>query len=113
MKRIIFALYALYPLLAIADIIVTRSNGNIEDVTVVSVNADEVAYQENGTQKTLATSDIEGVLYDGGRYITPPSKQSMPAPENAATAGNSWSMNDAVENSTKEWQRQILMQTIV
>lgn len=72
MKRIFIALCAVYPLFAYADIIATFNNGNIEDVTVVSIGAEEVVYNEGGTQKSIVSSQVEGVLYDDGRFVAPP-----------------------------------------
>lgn len=95
MKRIFFAFSVLIPLFAFADIIVTRSSGNIEDVTVVSVTADEVTYQKNGSSRTLASSDVEGVLYDDGRYVSPPSKQVNQIVENSSTSNDSWAIDDS------------------
>ena len=97
MKRILVALVALVPLFAYADIIVTRSNGNIEDVTVISITADNVVYKQDSNQKTIAASEVDGVLYDDGRYITPPSKQTIPADDEVTSSNDSWAKDDVIQ----------------
>ena len=57
MKRALLVLCTLCPLLANADI-VTRSNGNVEDVTVVSITADEILYMQNGKSKSVTSTDV-------------------------------------------------------
>lgn len=73
MKKAIIIL-AFLPLFAYADIIATFSNGNIEDVVVVSVGADEVVYKQGNKEKTIASTEVEGVLYDNGQFVAPPKK---------------------------------------
>ncbi len=97
MKRILCALCAIIPTFALADIIATYNNGNIEDVTVVSVGADEVVYKKGNTQKSIASSEVEGVLYDDGRFISPPMK-SAATESYESTPDDSW----AVENAPSE-----------
>lgn len=65
------------PFAAYADIIVTRSNGNIEDVKVVSMTPENVLYTRDGQAKSIQSSDVDGVLYDDGRYVTPPSASQV------------------------------------
>lgn len=72
MKYILCVFCAIIPTFVFADIIATFGGGNIEDVTVVSMSASEVVYQKGTAQKTIASSDVEGVLYDDGRYVSPP-----------------------------------------
>lgn len=97
MKRILYALCAIVPTFAFADIIATFNNGNIEDVTVVSVGADEVVYKEGNAQKSIASSDVEGVLYDDGRFVAPP-KKSVATESFEGSSDDSW----AVENTPSE-----------
>ena len=75
MKNYLLLLFTIFPMFAFADIIATYNNGNIEDVTVVSVGADEVVYKEGNAQKSIASSEVEGVLYDDGRFIDSPTKE--------------------------------------
>ncbi|MBQ7530747.1 MAG: hypothetical protein IJT12_03500 [Paludibacteraceae bacterium] len=100
MKRIFIALCAIYPLFAFADIIVTFDNGNIEDVTVVSVGVDEVVYKQGGTQKTIASSQVEGVLYNDGRFITPPKKMAV-SEASETTSDDTWAIDDAPSDDTQ------------
>lgn len=72
MKHIILTLYIFLPAYVFADIIATYKNGNIENVMVVSVNANEVVYKIGNTQKSIPSSQVEGVLFNDGRYISPP-----------------------------------------
>lgn len=72
MKRIILFLIAVIPAFAFADIIATHKKGSIEGVTVVSVDANEVVYKIGDTKKSIPSSQVEGILYDDGRYVTPP-----------------------------------------
>ncbi|MBQ3717594.1 MAG: hypothetical protein II901_04340 [Paludibacteraceae bacterium] len=97
MKHILYALCAIVPTFAFADIIATFNNGNIEDVTVVSVGADEVVYKKGNAQKSIASSEVEGVLYDDGRFVAPP-KKSVATESYESTSNDSW----AVENTPSE-----------
>ena len=76
-----------------ADIIVTKSNGNIEDVTVVEMRSDVITYTQGGKQKTIASDNVDGVLYDDGRYVAPPRKPVEPSAENTAWDDGSLSDN--------------------
>lgn len=75
--RRLFIICALFPIVAQADIIVTRSNGNIEDVKVVSMSPESVLYTQDGQAKSIQSADVDGVLYDDGRYVTPPSTSQV------------------------------------
>lgn len=97
MKHILYALCAIVPTFAFADIIATFNNGNIEDVTVVSVGADEVVYKKGNAQKSIASSEVEGVLYDDGRFVAPP-KKSVATESFESSSDDSW----AVENAPSE-----------
>ena len=94
MKRILLTLCTIVPLFAFADIIVTYNNGNIEDVTVVSIGADEVVYKQGGEQKAIASSEVEGVLYDDGRFVSPP-KKSVATESFESSSDDSWAVEDA------------------
>ena len=94
MKRILLTLCTIIPAFAFADIIATYNNGNIEDVTVVSVGADEVVYKKGNAQKSIASSEVEGVLYDDGRFVSPP-KKSAATESNESTYDDSWAIEDA------------------
>ena len=94
MKRLLFALCTIIPAFAFADIIATINNGNIEDVTVVSVGADEVVYKKGNTQKSIASSEVEGVLYDDGRFVSPP-KKSVVTESFESPSDDSWAVEDA------------------
>ena len=97
MKRFLYALCAIVPTFAFADIIATFNNGNIEDVTVMSIGADEVVYKKGNAQKSIASSEVEGVLYDDGRFVAPP-KKSVATESYESTSNDSW----AVENTPSE-----------
>ena len=97
MKRFLYALCAIVPTIASADIIATYNDGNIEDVAVVSIGADEVVYKKGNTQKSIASSEVEGVLYDDGRFVSPPMK-SAATESYESTPDDSW----AVENVPSE-----------
>ena len=75
MKRIILLVWILIlSLSASADIIITKSNGNIENVTIVKITDTEIVYTQEGVQKTIPYVEVEAVMYDDGRYITLPNK---------------------------------------
>ena len=99
MKRIFIALCAICPLFAHADIIATFNNGNIEDVTVVSIGADEVVYKKGNTQKSIASSEVEGVLYDDGRFVAPPKKEAV-VDSFESTSDDSWTVEDAATDGS-------------
>lgn len=106
MKKILIALCAFLPTLVFADIIVKKDGKTIEDVKVVSLTADNVVYKENGATKTMPSSEVDGVLYDDGRYNTPPSKSysseetNYEAAENATPSNDAWAVDDAVNTKT-------------
>ena len=95
--RRLFIICAIVPTFAFADIIATFNNGNIEDVTVVSVGADEVVYKKGNAQKSIASSEVEGVLYDDDRFVAPP-KKSVATESFEGSSDDSW----AVENTPSE-----------
>ncbi len=76
MKYILLVLITLSPLCTHADIIATK-NGKIENVKVVSIDAKNVVYKQGDTEKTIASSEVEGVLYDDGRFVVPPSQREV------------------------------------
>lgn len=96
-KRFLYALCAIVPTFAFADIIATFNNGNIEDVTVMSIGADEVVYKKGNAQKSIASSEVEGVLYDDGRFVAPP-KKSVATESFEGSSDDTW----AVENTPSE-----------
>jgi len=83
------------------DIVVTKAGTTIEDVTVVSVTADNVVYKQGDSINTLSSSEVEGVLYSDGRYITPPSIQTLQIAEDTATVDESWATDNALKENTK------------
>ncbi|MBR1928392.1 MAG: hypothetical protein IJ834_01450 [Paludibacteraceae bacterium] len=97
MKQFFLVIGALIPSFTFADIIATYNNGNIEDVTVLSVGADEVVYKEGNVQKSIASSEVEGVLYDDGRFVAPP-KKSVATESFEGSSDDSWT----VENTPSE-----------
>ena len=115
MKRALFVLCTLCSLLANAYIIVTRSNGNVEDVTVVSITADEVSYMQNGKSKSVISTDVEGILYDDGRYVTPPARQliqneaggEIPAVEQPTAETNTEKKQQERDNVTNHQNKRI------
>lgn len=69
MKRILFALVALVPLLVLAqDIVVTKAGTNIEDVKVKAITDTEIIYVLNGTETALPRNEVTAILYEDGRY---------------------------------------------
>lgn len=86
MKQLLWIIFVLLPFYASADIIVTKSNGNIEDVTVIKLTATEVVYTQADNQLTLAAETVEGVLYDDGRYVSPPSQSQPQQPSGITTS---------------------------
>lgn len=95
-KRILIAICAVIPTFAFADIIATINKGNIEDVTVVSIGANEIVYKKGNAQKTIASSEVDGVLYEDGRYITPPRANTV-VESNETTSNDSWAIDDKSE----------------
>lgn len=72
MKHFVVGLLAVLPLCALADIVSTKKDGNIENVKVISVAVDSVVYKRGDTRKAIASAEVEGVLYDNGKFVTPP-----------------------------------------
>ena len=111
MKRLLWVLCMSLPFAAYADIIVTRSNGNIEDVKVVSMSPESVLYTQDGQAKSIQSSDVDGVLYDDGRYVTPPSASQVQEQPMTNTESDSWdevppqSSTDRSTYTSKEDQR--------
>jgi len=112
MKRLLLVLCMSLPFAAYADIIVTRSNGNIEDVKVVSMSPESVLYTQDGQAKSIQSSDVDGVLYDDGRYVTPPSASQVQEQPMTNTESDSWdevppqSSTNRSTYTSKEDQRQ-------
>lgn len=90
---------------AFADIIATFNNGNIEDVVVVSIGADEVVYKKSNVQKSIASSEVEGVLYDDGRFISPP-KKTVINESVEATPDDSWAVEETSSEDSKTTSNQ-------
>lgn len=99
MKKAIIIL-AFLPLFAYADIIATFSNGNIEDVVVVSVGADEVVYKQGKNEKTIASTEVEGVLYDDGQFVAPP-KKNIVEESYDTTSEDAWNTNEGSSDESK------------
>lgn len=78
MKKYLFILYILFPICTFADIIVTKSFENIEDVVIVSMSAQEVIYTDGSKQLSIPSDNVDGVLYNDGRYIAPPEASQTP-----------------------------------
>lgn len=100
MKRIFCFICATIPLLAYADIIATKNGNTIEDVTVVSVGEDEVVYKNGNTQKAIASLEVDGVLYDDGRFVSPPIKTAA-TESHETTSDDSWATDDASPNDSQ------------
>lgn len=81
------------------DIIATK-DGNIEDVKVLSVGADEVVYKKGNTQKTIASSEVEGVLYEDGRFVAPP-KNVVASESVESSSGDSWATENTSYDDTQ------------
>ena len=79
------------PLCAQADIISTKNNGNIENVKVVSIAVDSVVYKQGDVRKAIASIEVEGVLYDNGKFVTPPAPRPISTLSEAEDDdGDSW-----------------------
>ena len=65
---IIFILLLTLPIYA--DIIITKSEGNIEDVSVIEITDTEIIYKQKNIQKSIPCEKVEAILYDDGRYVT-------------------------------------------
>lgn len=68
MKRLLLLMLLGLSMWVYAGIIVTKENGNIEDVTNITVEIDLVSYIENGEKKTVDRKDVSAILYDNGKY---------------------------------------------
>ena len=70
MKRFIFTLLLLYPLLLIqAGVIMKKTGERLEDVSIESVSGTEIVYiSPSGESMTMPISEASAVLYDDGRY---------------------------------------------
>lgn len=77
MKHFILGILALLPLCAHADVVSTKNNGNIENVKVISVAADSVVYKQGDIRKAIASEEVEGVLYENGKFVTPPAPRTV------------------------------------
>lgn len=69
MKRIVFTLFVLFPVLLNAGIILKKSGDKIENVSIKSVTDTEIIYiAGNGEETYILKNDVSAVLYDDGRY---------------------------------------------
>ena len=65
---VIFILLLTLPVYA--DIIITKSEGNIEDVSVIEITDTEIIYKQKEIQKSIQCEKVEAILYNDGRYVT-------------------------------------------
>jgi hypothetical protein len=87
-KIVLFILTVLLSLTVYADIIVTKANGNIENVTIVEIAETEIIYKQDGIQKTIPYSEVEAIMYDDGRYVTLPNKNQVKSTMENETSNN-------------------------
>lgn len=101
MKRfIIISAVLAYAGAAHADIIALRSGENIENAKVTAIAYDEVTYNLNSQQTTIASSDVQGVLYDDGRFVVPPSQPAMHVAESVQADDSQGKDNATVGNAS-------------
>ena len=109
MKRIVFTLFVLFPVLLNAGIILKKSGDKIENVSIKSVTDTEIIYiAENGVETYVLKNDVSAVLYDDGKYeefkMTKPKKNtfdSVSETDGEDKESNDKSiLDDAVEKST-------------
>ena len=71
MKKIYLVIFALLPILLHAEIIVTRHNGNIENVSDVDTTEMNVIYYiYNYQTKSIDRDAVVSIIYDDGHYVT-------------------------------------------
>lgn len=69
MKRLITIVLLLAPALLNAGVIMKKSGERIEDVSIKSVSGGEIIYIDSeNVEISIPKSDVEGVLYDNGKY---------------------------------------------
>ncbi|MCQ2311286.1 MAG: hypothetical protein MJZ64_06010 [Paludibacteraceae bacterium] len=122
MKKIVFSLACLSATtIAFAGVIVTKNEGNIEDVSNIVVSSTEVSFMENGNSKSLPIDQVSAVLYDDGRYEdvkVMPQPTSQPIQETTSYSTNTSeqvvSNNDVMATTTqsvgsydsKQWSKE-------
>lgn len=52
-----------------------------------------MTYNQAGSQKSIASSEVDGILYRDGRYVTPPSRQTISTNE-VTHSNDSWDIGD-------------------
>lgn len=92
MRYFIFSVLFLLPICVYSDTISTKHNGNIEDVKVVSIAADSVKYKQGDILKAIASHEVQGVLYDNGKFVIPP---SLSHAVSQTANDNSWDIDNA------------------
>ncbi|MBR5921081.1 MAG: hypothetical protein IKZ56_07965 [Bacteroidales bacterium] len=89
MKKIVFFICMVsLSLSAFADIIVTKSNGNIENVTILEITETEIVYKQDGVQRTIPYNEVEAIMYDDGRYVTLPNRNYVNSTTENDFSGN-------------------------
>lgn len=69
MKRLITIVLLLAPTLLNAGVIMKKTGERIEDVSIKSVSGGEIIYIDSeNVEISIPKSDVEGVLYDNGKY---------------------------------------------
>lgn len=102
MKRLVLFLLLCLPCFIQAGIIVTKDDGNIEDVTSITIGSTEITYKQNGQLKSISRDDVSAVLHDNGRY-----EEIKPASEveenNAENGSDTYRSNDVVVTSNSNY----------
>ncbi|MBE6323619.1 MAG: hypothetical protein E7074_01430 [Bacteroidales bacterium] len=55
-----------------AGVIVTSSNGNIDNVEIIEVTDTDVKYKQEDSVRSIPIEVVDALLYDDGRYVTIP-----------------------------------------
>ena len=82
-----------------AGIIVTKENGNIEDVTNITVGNSEISYEQDGQLKSIHRDEVSAILHDNGRY-----EEVKPSSDlDESNANTNGSVNDEVVTSNSDY----------
>lgn len=90
MKKIFVLIFALLPLLLHAEVIVTKHNGNIENVSDVDTSEVNVIYYIHDYQtKSIDRDAVVSIIYDDGHYVTISHQEKETPKTNDALDGRS------------------------
>lgn len=110
MKRLITIVLLLTPALLNAGVIMKKSGERIEDVSIKSVSGGEIIYIDSeNVEISIPKSDVEGVLYDNGKYEEIRSISTGTSAGTGSITTNASYSSSANSDKTKNYNYEVAM----